>query len=530
MQTAVTVFERRRRRSGGDDGGIGDVAAAVERVHLHAQLHYGTTEYFEYYNGSKNGKKNGRSSDDFEGGHDAILYELLLDEDLLVERRRRRGEGEDGDEGLPTGLRQLKPGTAIRASPGDRRLAEQYGWVCQADAVGYGGGGVEGGDGNNDPQAGENARRKGKWIHADVTRQELLAELDGDEGTEKGAGEEAPLWKKVAAASKQRKSPSILPPFLASGAASEAATALLVGPPVASAGFYDFDGNNGSGMGYLGSTSRAFRESVFSRTVSILRSALWLTVPAPEVPILLLDWSALFVAGSGGGGGSRKGGSRAAARLGSPLVFELLQQLVRGNLQAVRRLNFGQVVLAGRNGNGDDALLVKHRNRRAVSVLERVLKQHEEEQSTTSNDSVDVALLYGCHHCRDLHDRLVRMGFEPTSKRWRVAFEVPRVRSTSLSSSALDRSTSVESFLSSWTSSIVTNRTAWGIMVLLISYLAIGGMDWIATWQDVIEHNGAPSDVLSDAALYLVRHVMLYVGISKLLLDTNWDATTTMNE
>jgi hypothetical protein len=55
MQKAVTTFQRN------------DTI-----VELHAQLHFGTAEYFEYYN-----------SGSFNAQRDAMLYELLTDDTLL---------------------------------------------------------------------------------------------------------------------------------------------------------------------------------------------------------------------------------------------------------------------------------------------------------------------------------------------------------------------------------------------------------------------------------------------------------------
>jgi hypothetical protein len=60
---------------------------------------------------------------------------------------------------------------------------------------------------------------------------------------------------------------------------------------------------------------------------------------------------------------------------------------------------------------------------------------------------------------------------------------------------------------------------------LLPTYLLIGGMDWIATLEDMMAatRNNSNNDIVVqmgvDAVLYLFRHVLLYVGLSKFLLD-----------
>jgi hypothetical protein len=193
MQTTVTTFKK-------DD----------KEVKLHAMLHYGTSEYFAYYNDIRS----------------VVLFELLVDEDLLIE---------------DDNLRRLKLDSLIQATQKDRVLAQQYGWVCQADVVRY----------------------SAKWIHADFSRQELLERLP----VPVVQANDRPLWK---LASKERFPASVV----------EAATALMVGPP------------------YFPATS--YKRKLFSNLfvpgsslAKLLRALLWFTVPSPELSILLLDWSSL---------------------------------------------------------------------------------------------------------------------------------------------------------------------------------------------------------------------------------------------
>ena len=53
---------------------------------------------------------------------------------------------------------------------------------------------------------------------------------------------------------------------------------------------------------------------------------------------------------------------------------------------------------------------------------------------------------------------------------------------------------------------------------LLFLYLALGGADWIGTLRDVGTAIG-DGDALALAAFYLAHHVLLYVGLSKWVLD-----------
>jgi len=116
LQTAVTTFRK------------GD-----QTVELHAQLHLGSPAYFEYYN-----------QNTFRNDKDAILFELLLDENLLQDADLIRNPNQPR-------RRQLIPTAQIQASPSDQAMAAQYGWICQADAIDY---------------------TQSNFYHADLTRQE----------------------------------------------------------------------------------------------------------------------------------------------------------------------------------------------------------------------------------------------------------------------------------------------------------------------------------------------------------------------
>ena len=145
-------------------------------VELHAQLHFGEEAYFDYYNSRL--------------FHvDTVLYELLTDEALL-----RHNTEEQQRHLLP----DRNGRSLLAASPADQATAAHYGWKCQVDVINY---------------------SQPNWIHADLTRQEFLERLEPSSGrpaTEHD--QQQPLW--------QRSSP-VVPSALV-----EAATALLVGPPL----------------------------------------------------------------------------------------------------------------------------------------------------------------------------------------------------------------------------------------------------------------------------------------------------------
>lgn len=246
MQTAVTSFQHGNKT-----------------VELHAQLHFGDSSYFDFYN-----------SNDFDRRFDHIHYELLVDDELLKYKQ---------------GAWKLeKP---IMASAGDQEVARSYGWECQASLIDY-----------TNP----------KWIHADLTRQEFLKAADKDSSSNR-----APLWKLAGPES--------------SSTAAEAVSALLVGPPT------------------LAYSTQFLRRRLFTNLfipgesfVNYLRACLWMTVPAPELSIILLDWSSLL-----------KGGSNPNAL--SKVALPILSSCVKLDVAHMRRFLFGQVLVSSTGSRNDQS-------------------------------------------------------------------------------------------------------------------------------------------------------------------------------
>jgi len=410
-------------------------------VELHAQLHLGSASYFDYYNQPQ-----------FTNDKDAVLYELLLDENLLEDADLIRHPNRPR-------RRRLRAGSEIQASPSDQAVAGQYGWTCQADAIDY---------------------KQPHFYHADLTRQECLRQLrldDSHHGKQQQHDDRRrPLWQVVA----DRKQPLQLP-----GAAWEAATALLVGPPI-----------------FLSTPRSSISRRVFTNlflpgdSLALwLRFSLWLSVPSPEISILLLDWSVL-----------EEPKTASFSQVGWPVVAAL----AAGRLDQVRQLVFGQVILSGHHSivttasSGDESLMIAQRNDHALELLQDQLDRRSNEQEQR------IALLYGCNHCPDLHSKLQERGFEPIKTEWRSAWSVELQQQHQPSTAGSSPSTNS------------TNRSL-GLFfaVLLPLYLLLGGTDWIATLKDFSTALDQ-TDYLAAVgvlAFYLARHVLFYVGLSKLVLD-----------
>lgn len=367
-------------------------------IDLHAQVHFADKDYYDYYQSLNN---------------TAVLYELLVDEHLLTTdtskgRQRRLSPVQAG---------QHAAASPIRASLLDQRTSDAYGWECQANVLNY---------------------TQPHWIHADMTRQEFMAAtaavVESTDNTHL-------LWR-------SSRWPE---------AATEAATALLVGPPIVTP-----------------TSPTNYRQQVHQTLTGILRTILWLTVPAPEVSILLVDWSALFV-------------SNNQLQI-SPTVYAVLQAILAGHWSSIRPLLFGQVLM--QSSIDDHHHVVVARNRHAMSILQDCLVHQYD----------NMALLYGSRHCPDLQRRLQVLGFGAIRTQWRTAWTITIARHHP-SSSAI--TTTVASSLG-------------------MAYLAMGGLDWIGTHQDVL--NAMTQQHWDDGCVYvvayLVRHVLLYVAISKFVV--NW--------
>jgi len=443
IQTAVSTFQRTNPET-----------KQREVVELHAQVHYGCKDYFNFYN-----------TPVFQDQQDEVLYELLVDESLL-------------------GLAKDKSGRILteklQASPNDRSVAQEYGWYCQVDVMDY---------------------AQDNWKHADFTRQELLQQQAKQSTNHQKMDNVQPLWQQVSSSGTAFWQPAV--------------SALFVGPPSL---FVTTNTDLSS------SSKRKLFTNLFlpgNHFAGWLRAMLWMTVPAPEISVLLLDWSSLFLS------------SKFSAKF-SPVTLPILQSLMTLQLSQLRKLVFGQVLVAGNSAqthqqeeNQDWNLLVTQRNDHALEVLKSSLRKNP---STAKR----LALLYGCSHCPDLHTKLISdLAFALIKTEWRTAWSVsvPTTFAGEQSDNpdcytTIDRvstvSTQSEPYI--WTEVFsYLPPTAWGALLLLFPlYLVVGAADWIDTIHSSSVSLLDENDVLSfggDWLLYLLRHGLLYVGLSKFALE-----------
>lgn len=166
------------------------------------------------------------------------------------------------------------------------------------------------------------------------------------------------------------------------------------------------------------------------------------------------------------------------------------------------------------------------------------------------------AILYGASHCQDLQSKLFKMGYSLSKVTYSRAFkvDVPKFgtgrvqfisnnngRNTGINSGGggggdFRKRQSREQENSSSSSTTATSITSWrdfvatsdpssiGVgLVLVPLYLLIGGMDWLATIRDISISldEGSLLDASAIGLFYLVRHVALYLGLAKFVVD--WD-------
>jgi hypothetical protein len=312
------------------------------------------------------------------------------------------------------------------------------------------------------------ARRN--WYHADFTRQEYYS------------------------AQQQRQRRGYNDPSDRNGAVNEAATALFVGPPL--------------------SSNRASRRRIFTNLflpgnslALFLRAILWVAVPSPELSILLLDWSSTWQ--------QEEGSAKSSKGQISPIAKAVLQSIAYGKWNVARQLVFGQVLIAGHKAGAaglgatdPETASMGERNDRALAAADQVFRT----ASGASDDVAVVHLLYGCNHCPDLHQKLQARGFTCQGVDWRTVWTA---------SIGGDAAT---------TATINNDGTQWKTLIAIgvVGYLGIDGADWISTVHDIVSAPDAATGGLA-TLLYLLRHLGLYLGLSKCLLDMEEMANTNAN-
>lgn len=551
MQTAVTTFQRTIRSTSRSNRAY--PPPSTDMIELHAQIHFGERDYFDYYNNATT----------FTSHYDRIFYELLIDEHLLEneqeqqERRTKFGgdifmtttPNDDDNENYrcSNDTKVLKLDTDLMSSYNDQGIAKQYEWECQVDQINY---------------------KQKNWIHADFTRQQLLESLKQEQQREQQQKKKSskkkndshsdtrPLWEQVTTATASTSS--------ASSMWEPAVSALFVGPATTTTGTA---GNTNSLLLYYYNNRRLFSNLFLpgNSLAYLLRMVLWLTIPSPEISILLLDWSCIFQSSSIASTRRKKknknsidndysttSSSSFITGLINKVTTPILQSLITGSIKELRQLIFGEVLVAGQQEQQQQpgfSLLITKRNDFALNVVQSFLdsknnKTNNREASSSSATSRNSksALLYGCSHCPDLQSKLIQNhGFIPIKKEWRTAWSINVPSTISLSSSTSSVSEKMNNndnsnsnhknnnnIQESSQKPVAATPAAFSVetiiaavLVVVPVYLAIGGADYIGNLDDIVlslEHNNI-LEAMGIFILYIARHVGLYVGLSKFILD-----------
>jgi len=134
-------------------------------------------------------------------------------------------------------------------------------------------------------------------------------------------------------------------------------------------------------------------------------------------------------------------------------------------------------------------------------------------------------------HCQDLQSRFEKMGYQVRKVEWRTAWSVsvPTFGSATAEMNAdndtASSSTSRRVGGLSWGNFALTSDPkdiAIGLVIVPL-YLLIGGLDWLGTAQDIALSidQGAFLDGFFIGTFYLMRHLAMYLGLSKFVVS--WD-------
>jgi len=473
IQTAITTFQKITTTDSTNTDIVNkqqqSSAAATKKtttVDLHAQIHFGDKSYYEYFN----------NDDIFTSQYDKILYELIVEDRFISTSTKQLIPAPQTLNDAGVSGKVLNP---IVPSISDVKTANQYGLTCQIDGIEY---------------------CKDGWVQADLTREEFLEYLEqGNKQKQGQRNDQQPLWALASTTATYPGSElviSLLRPLSTSTSNSAKLTRRLFT-------HLFLPGDALSGW---------------------IRAALWLSVPSPELSIMLVDWSSLSYLSSRS---RRRSGKEDGGNITpiSSIAAPVFLSLLTGNWGTARRLVFGQVLVSGQS-NADTSksgVLIDKRNDRAMETLNESLDD--------GNSNKKIALLYGAGHCHDLQSRLQDEGMTPIRTEWRTAFRVtaPKwgdfVNTDELKSKSSDIASSLPSQIQGEEmvksmSPATLESVAVGLVILPL-YLLVGGFDWISTMGELGTSldKGMYLDSVADVLLYLVRHVALYAGIAKFVVD-----------
>lgn len=351
----------------------------------------------------------------------------------------------------------------IMPTPSDEATARAYGLACQLNVINY---------------------TQKNWVHCDTTREEFEAMVNGQNDDGDGSTQQAQV-----------------PPWtLASTTTSpiQEYTSALLRPRTPSTALPS---------NYI-SSQRLFSNLFLpgSTLVAVFRLLLWIFSPSPEVSILLLDWSSLIDPKPTGGI--------------SPVFSPVIRSVLNGNWIEAKRLVFAQLLVSGQTAGGKDLILVKGRNKVAIDILSRSVMENRifDSNAIATNNSIEPtksrnAILYGTMHCQDLQSQLESFGYRLSEVDWRTCW---KVSVPSLGSGGVFESISRSGGRRG------LDDLGLGLLVVPL-YLLIGGLDWLVTVEGVAESIDSASylDCTYLAIFYLVRHIALYLGLAKFVIQ--WD-------
>jgi len=352
----------------------------------------------------------------------------------------------------------------ISPSPQDSHTAKQYNLYCQLDVMNY---------------------SQPNWVHCDYTREELLSLVSGGDESKTSTFSHQPIW---ALASTQSSMPAL--EFI-----SAFTRPLTPSTPLSS------------------SYNRRLFSNLFisgDALISCVRFLLWFLIPSPEVSVVLLDWSSLFPRPSG-----------SVSRIINPVLTSLFS----GDFNAARKLVFAQMLTSGQASStrNENDWVVKRRNQNAVEKICTSMERYKHKKH---------AILYGALHGQDLQKRLENIGFHVQKIDWRTAWSVtvPEYGTGKRIEEGKNRMRDDNQKIS-W-GNFATPKNSGDLslaLVVLPLYLITGGLDWLDTVQTV-KNTVDSEDLVScfvTLSLYLVRHVALYLSISKFVID--WDGEVNNN-
>lgn len=323
---------------------------------------------------------------------------------------------------------------------------------------------------------------KKNWIHCDTTREEYQDFIS--RSSSKYATEPMSIWAlaSTAAAPISQYTSALIRPFTPSTVGSE---------------FLRF------------SSMRLFTNLFLegSALATFFRLLLWTFSPSPEVSILLLDWSSLVEPKPSG--------------LGFSTVFTpVLESLLTGNIVEARRLVFAQLLVSSETSGSRDENIVKFRNKIALEKFKKF----------TNQDDASIAILYGAMHCAELQTSLKRMGYRVVQKDWRTAWAVSLpVFGTDTMGLESRRNRYGGKLWGVFAMNMDPKEIGIGLVAVPL-YLIVGGFDWLGTCKEVAHSldNGMQTDAVFLVFFYLMRHIALYLGLAKFVV--NWDGDQSLFE